>query len=726
MQKFIKTICMLLAAGAFMASCSDDKAVAPQHRDVTYRVAAFAPRNMQGDLAKTAAWAQEILQRAQEQLPLNVRLRIEWMEETADSMDTYLDRIAGSDYMAIIGPSDVDMAKTLLGSTAVAGRTVLMPMLGSAEVQRIYAASNNVFFLTQSDVMQSEILLGTLRNNGTTTRNFAMVTSNDSYGQTFREWFGFQATEMDCEVTTVELLDENLSVDQVVENYRVRHRDAAVNGTDTDSQGYTFFFPSSSQELLALDRKLTEMDETEWEDVDESIYWAANTICSDRCVDYSVASQIRHTFVGVEPTSLPESGFSTSYRNRFGKYPVNGMAQMFDAVYMLTYALQVMDVEGVAAPGRMWEYVVRLLDGRQYFNVGWTAPDVRQTINSLRSGGTPDLRGVSSDWDFDARFHCAPLATTYRLWQLHNGSYGTVAYISANGSQHSISNFDLWSTEKPKILDIVDAYTGPELTYPALKDMYAVVVAASTGWNNYRHQADALAMYHLLKRHGYDDDHIILIMEDDIANNPKNKNRGEIRVNIGGENLYHDLKIDYRLSDLTYDDIIDIVSGRKSNRLPIVLPSTANDNVLFFWSGHGNPNTLYVDDSKFPAKGVHRMLNTMHEAQKYRRLFFVIEACYSGSVAEECIGVPGVLMMTAANASETSKADVLDNSLPAYLSNGFTRGFQQRIDAEPDVTLRDLYYHVAGQTVGSHARIYNVDHFGSVYKTRMDEFMPRH
>lgn len=714
---------MMLAAGALMASCSDDETVGQKHREVTYKIAAFAPRNMQDELKETAGWAQDILQRAQEQMPLNVKLSLEWMEETADSMDMYLDRIEASDYMAIIGPSDADMAKTLLGSTAIGKRTVLMPTLGSAEVQRIYAASDNVFFLTQSDVMQSEILLSVLNNSGATTKNFAMVTSNDSYGETFREWFGFQAAEMDCDVTTVELLDENLGVEQVVENYRIRHRDAAVNGSDTDSQGYTFFFPSSSDELLTLDRKLTEMDETEWDDEDESIYWAANTICSDRCVDYSVASQVKHTFVGVEPTSLPESGFSTSYKNRYGKYPINGMAQMFDAMYMLTYAINVMDAEGVTAPGRLSEYIVRLLDGREYFNMGWTASDVHQTLSVLRSGGKPDLRGVSSNWDFDERFHSSPLATTYRLWQLHNGSYGTVAYISANGSRHSISNFDLWSTEKPKILDIVDSYNGPDLTYPELKDMYAVVVAASTGWNNYRHQADALAMYHLLKRHGYDDDHIILIMEDDIANNPKNKNSGEIRVNIGGENLYHDLKIDYKLTDLTYDDIIDIVSGHKSDRLPVVLPSTANDNVLFFWSGHGNPNTLYVDDTKFPAKGVHRMLSTMNDEHKYRRLFFVIEACYSGSVADECIGVPGVLMMTAANASETSKADVLDSSLPAYLSNGFTRGFQQRIDAEPNVTLRDLYYHVAGQTVGSHARIYNVDYFGSVYKTRMDEFM---
>lgn len=275
--------------------------------------------------------------------------------------------------------------------------------------------------------------------------------------------------------------------------------------------------------------------------------------------------------------------------------------------------------------------------------------------------------------------------------------------------------------EKPRITDIEDAEN--DINYRELKDNYAVVVAASTGWENYRHQADALAMYQLLKRHGYDDEHIILIMEDDIAQHKNNPRKGEVRVEVNGENLYHDVTIDYRLTDITYEDLISIVSGQRSDRLPVVLPSGEQDNILFFWSGHGNSGTLYMNETKFPAAGVSRMLKTMRNEAKYRRLFFVIEACYSGSVANVCEGIPGVLFLTAANASETSNADILDKELKTYLSNGFTRGFQQMIDSKYDVSLRDLYYHVAAQTVGSHARMYNIPAFGSVYKTNMQEFL---
>jgi hypothetical protein len=47
-----------------------------------------------------------------------------------------------------------------------------------------------------------------------------------------------------------------------------------------------------------------------------------------------------------------------------------------------------------------------------------------------------------------------------------------------------------------------------------------------------------------------------------------------------------------------------------------------------------------------------------------------METCFSGSVADSCEGIKGVLMLTAANDSETSKADIYDNELGVYLSNG--------------------------------------------------------
>ena len=82
-------------------------------------------------------------------------------------------------------------------------------------------------------------------------------------------------------------------------------------------------------------------------------------------------------------------------------------------------------------------------------------------------------------------------------------------------------------------------------------------------------------------------------------------------------------------------------------------------------------------------------------------------------------------MLTAANDSETSKADIYDNELGVYLSNGFTRSFQSKIIEDPNVVLRDLFFHVVRQTSGSHASLYNYTNYGNIYNECLGEMVCR-
>ena len=113
----------------------------------------------------------------------------------------------------------------------------------------------------------------------------------------------------------------------------------------------------------------------------------------------------------------------------------------------------------------------------------------------------------------------------------------------------------------------------------------------------------------------------------------------------------------------------------------------------------------------------------MYNSNKYRKILFSMEACYSGSIAEACKEIPGVLFITAANAYETSKADMKDADMGIWLSNGFTRAFQESIDENPHITMRDLYYKLARQTIGSHATVYNHTYYGNMYTNTMKEYL---
>ena len=48
---------------------------------------------------------------------------------------------------------------------------------------------------------------------------------------------------------------------------------------------------------------------------------------------------------------------------------------------------------------------------------------------------------------------------------------------------------------------------------------WAVLVAGSNGWYNYRHQADVCHAYQILHKNGIPDSNIIVMMYDDLAQN---------------------------------------------------------------------------------------------------------------------------------------------------------------------------------------------------------------
>ena len=84
--------------------------------------------------------------------------------------------------------------------------------------------------------------------------------------------------------------------------------------------------------------------------------------------------------------------------------------------------------------------------------------------------------------------------------------------------------------------------TGPGINW-------AVLVAGSSSWYNYRHQADVLHAYQMLIQQGFDSSKIIVFAYDDIAQNIKNPFPGKIfnKPTYGDEGIdvYEGVNIDY-------------------------------------------------------------------------------------------------------------------------------------------------------------------------------------
>lgn len=108
------------------------------------------------------------------------------------------------------------------------------------------------------------------------------------------------------------------------------------------------------------------------------------------------------------------------------------------------------------------------------------------------------------------------------------------------------------------ILNLV--FSGFEENY---QNNWYVIVNTSKFYFNYRHSANALALYKYLKDAGVKDDRIILMVSETYACNPRNVKPGTIfNLNHHKENLYcDDIEVDYRTEDMTDVSVVNLIRG---------------------------------------------------------------------------------------------------------------------------------------------------------------------
>merc|ERR1719295_366127 len=94
-------------------------------------------------------------------------------------------------------------------------------------------------------------------------------------------------------------------------------------------------------------------------------------------------------------------------------------------------------------------------------------------------------------------------------------------------------------------------------------ELWVLLVAGSNGWFNYRHQADVCHAYQIVHAHGVPDDHIIVMMYDDIAYNKENPTPGKIINHPNGTDVYHGVPKDYVCGSVRPDIFLQVLKGEK-------------------------------------------------------------------------------------------------------------------------------------------------------------------
>ncbi len=469
--------------------------------------------------------------------------------------------------------------------------------------------------------------------------------------------------------------------------------------------------------------------------------------------------------------------FANEFKKHFGKYPVQGEAHFYDAVLMSLYAeyirLYQADVHEIGE--EPWSGNMALsavISGKEEVGATWNSEGINKVLDGYLNKDLVKVRGASSEWNFtkDDNYTCA-----------HNGYYSLNFLYKAETHKKDKTIPDAWTpTEitsnewygnmsisedswEPEATDVESAIADLDRQISdEVQDRWALLIAGTKAtengsWGeNYRHQADVWNVYHMLRNNGYKKDHIIVVTEDDIFEVQLYPEYGNERVvkrshNESDENLYEEIPSHYRLSDITQFDLIDIISGKKSERLPYVIESTDKDNVFIYWSGHGNSkgelrwdgkdaeqDTPY--SQKFIPDHMHNALNRMREytndadgdaivsGYKYRRLMMVVEACHSGKFITSMPQCKGMFFMSAAESEESSWAD--DNNLikienfdiVIHRFDFFTTQFVNLVERDSSISLGQLFEKLYDLTPGSHPDIYNAVNYGNLQKLTFRDY----
>ncbi len=721
-EKWIVGLLFLLVLCVAGACQKDDTIIhVSKVKTVDYKIAVVLPLGVNGEyrarLDSTVNWALENMTKAQRFIIAQgdttaVNLDIEWYDEDREPLAELSSTLAQrDDILLIVGPLRNHNVDIMAPACSAMNKPLIVPCATSENIIRRYSVGTAgvknqkpfLWSLCETDVSQCEALLAKAWEGGA--KDVALLSPDDDYGQTFFDWIPFQVNEMGMSLQrNVQYADEDLAA-----------KARQVLGADIDCAICAVRSADEAKTVLQVKKQLGDK--------------APRVLFTNGALSALLLSlgDLAEGAEGVAPYADPATGFQVAYEEHFGMSPAGGEAQVYDAILLAGFTAFVKEyTHGQMDTNEIIRQITSL--GEEPYPI-WNELGLRSLILLLKQGKQVKLMGASGLLRFDSEAYTSLLQSTYVHWIVYDGNFLPIDFRSSDGNNRVTPTMASWNWQAKNRQTIVDMNVN--INYKPLKDQWAVLVQGSKGWNNYRHQADVLNMYQLLKKKGWDDDHIILIAPDDIALNAKNKYPGEVRASGDGDNLYKDVLFDYNTDTLDVADLCDILLGRQSRHLPVVLPTTEESNILFFWSGHGCLQSAGFASNGFRWRDTRdvlgenqlkQLLTEMYQNGKYRKMLLLFEPCYSENMTDQTVGLPGILGFASAAGTEQSFADYHSSVLSTWMSDRFSNNVIKLMDENATMTYKDFYLYLTEHTLGSHVHVANASCFGNLYTNSPAEF----
>ncbi|KAG0567021.1 hypothetical protein M758_7G098900 [Ceratodon purpureus] len=259
------------------------------------------------------------------------------------------------------------------------------------------------------------------------------------------------------------------------------------------------------------------------------------------------------------------------------------------------------------------------------------------------------------------------------------------------------------------LLPALFAEVGAASTWTKHTNNWAVLVCTSRYWFNYRHMANTLSLYRTVKRLGIPDDHIILMLADDVACNARNMYPAQVFNNENHRlNLYGDhIEVDYRGYEVTVENFLRVLTGRHDAAVPRSkrLLSDEGSNVLLYMTGHGGDEFLKFQDSEeIQSRDLADAFAQMHGKRRYKELLVMVDTCQAATLHSQLYS-PGILAVGSSKKGENSYSHHLDADVGVSVVDRFTYytlQFFENLDIHSNATLQSLFDSYAPSLLMSH------------------------
>lgn len=172
----------------------------------------------------------------------------------------------------------------------------------------------------------------------------------------------------------------------------------------------------------------------------------------------------------------------------------------------------------------------------------------------------------------------------------------------------------------------------------ASAENWAVIVSTSRFWFNYRHSANSLAIYSILRQLNYPDSNIIFMNSVTVGCDRRNSMHGAI---FNNNDLQFDMcedgvETDYEGDEVNAANFMNVLTGRHAPDTPRHkrLQSDNESNVLLYMSGHGGDEFLkFHDAEEISAFEIALTLKEMSIKQRFKELLFIVDTCQVGVCA---------------------------------------------------------------------------------------------